>query len=118
MDDDFMVCRECGDPTNRPPYPEWEGLCPSCVIKIYVLPLIADEKLRDLVELKSNEVMAISISADPDSVIRLLKGMFKIKDMRQKMRAILDEYDKQDIDEKEERIKVKQPIVRNDPRTG
>jgi len=135
MDDvEMIVCQKCQRPTCDPPDDliEFKGMCPGCVIRQEVLPLIParfaelidgilesrDEVIVEKVldQLTGDAGIAIVVRADTgeDFLDKFKALLMDSQEIRDRFREVLDEI------EKNPPLKVKKnmPVVRNDPRTG
>lgn len=145
---DLIVCHNCERPTCEPPDEllEFKGLCPGCVIKQEVLPLLP-KRFADLVDsilesrddalmehilgqLTGRGGVAIVIGTDDldragadamaDKVMEVFKHIIMHdKEARNRLRDVIDLINTQE--EKEGLpVKLKKPktVIHNDPRTS
>jgi len=119
-----LHCSSCGSETSDPPdeFPDdWRGLCPECVVKRDVFPLIGPYHKQLLECWMSRDLGGVAIvlggaEGMADVMTSALKNTILTDAVaRKKLREILDLVDEEMPIQK---AKVDKPIVRNDPRMG
>lgn len=122
--DEVCVCRTCGEMTSHPPeeMSEWDGLCPDCVVKVFIFPKLTENEkmILDAMMNQRAESRGIAIvvpggkSGDP--IESLAKGLAKNP---AKLLEVLEFLEKAlpTIDEDEKPLQVKkEKVVKNNPR--
>lgn len=116
-------CRKCNANCGHAPsdMQEFEGLCADCVIRQEVFPLVTDPRIRELMEYMLNdkppEITAIEIvmpgnNPDPEEMLRrIMHLLVNDGEMRHRLVDLLEMIDKKTHS-------TKDPVTRNDPRTG